>query len=49
MVYAYNVKKKKKGKNNSKSRTKQIHEERGNTRLVPTGVYLGMSLIVNLR
>lgn len=42
-AYAFNV------KNNSKSRTKQIHEERENTCLVPTGIYLGMSLIVNLR
>lgn len=35
-------------KNNSR-RTKQIHEESGNTRLVPTGVYLCMNLTVNLR
>lgn len=41
--WAFNV------KHNSKSRTKQIHEPRKKTRLVPTGVYLGMSLIVNLR
>lgn len=42
-AYAFNV------KNNSKNRTKQIHKERGNTCLVPTGIHLAISLIVNLR
>lgn len=43
-AYAFNV------KNNSKSKTFQIHEMWGGcTCLVPTGVYLGVSLIVNLR